>query len=108
MLGKKQMHISPTMLCNPLIHKKGICMKYGYMRGKELKPHFERMCKVAEQMPKGVPFCIAELFDVSEWEGITQYGHVTLGQFFRCWVDNGKVENVYPYGKQKPTQYIRR
>ncbi len=83
-------------------------MKHGYMSSEVLKLHLEKMCLAAKQMPIGVPFGIEDLFTTDEWENITQYGHVTLGQQFCSRVETGKVANVYLYGDQRPLQYIRR
>ena len=83
-------------------------MKNGFMTDKELHPYLEKMRCCAEQMPSAVPFRIEDLLSAEEWEDVTQYGHVTLGQQFKNEVDTGKIKDVHVYSEEKPKQYIHR
>lgn len=87
-------------------------MKNGIQDGIFLSSVLDVMCQRAEISPD-VPreFDIADLLTDDEWQNATTYyGHVTLGQRFCSYVENGKVKGIRKTGKKSPkgrTQYER-
>ena len=54
-----------------------------------------QMCMRATERPISTKwFDISHLLTTDEWEATKGYGHITLGQHFKAFVENGKVERV--------------